>query len=141
MRVDTSLWSVMPWEEPGAKQPQNYTWAEFEALSDVQKDAFFDSFSTPEELDKWLAKQGFKPEDNNGNGTQSGNQGGNHGSDGMATGDPDVQIMPWEEPGAKQPEEYTWEEYQKLSKAQKEIFPDAFATPDGYDNWLASVKP
>ena len=29
-----------PWEEPGAKQPEEYTWAEFEALSGEHQIAF-----------------------------------------------------------------------------------------------------
>ena len=34
----------MPWEAPGSKQPAEYTWTEFEALSAAHKEAFIATF-------------------------------------------------------------------------------------------------
>ncbi len=44
-------------------------------------------------------------------------------------------VVPWEEEGAKQPEDYTKEEYEQLSPAQKDKFQNSFETEDEYHNW------
>lgn len=45
--------AILPWEN-GGKAPSEYSWKEFEALSDFLKDAFFESFGSIAEFDKWL---------------------------------------------------------------------------------------
>ncbi|MBO5069615.1 MAG: hypothetical protein J6C37_04555, partial [Roseburia sp.] len=42
-----------PWEN-GGKQPKDYTWKEFEALTPAQQMAFQRSFGSIEEFEKWL---------------------------------------------------------------------------------------
>ena len=44
---------TMPWDEAGSKQPKDYTWKEFEALSMEQADAFISSFKSEEEFNEW----------------------------------------------------------------------------------------
>ncbi len=43
-----------PWEELGAKQPWEYTWAEFKALSAEQQEMFFDWFASAEDFQIWM---------------------------------------------------------------------------------------
>lgn len=113
----------LPWEESGAKQPENYTWAEYQALTEAQKSAFQDAFVTPEAYDKWLEKVGQKtPEVDAGEDQEDGKT--------------SFETMPWEKSGAKQPENYTWAEYQALTAEQKDAFIAAFASPEAYDAWL-----
>ena len=68
----------IPWSKPSAKQPKEYTWAEYQALTEKQKKAFMEHLG-PQGLEAWLAKVQDKKEEN-----------------------------PWEVSGAKQPKDYTW---------------------------------
>ena len=104
----TTAIETMPWED-GDKQPEEYTWAEYEALTASQKEAFFDSFGNAGEFEEWMAQ---------------------------ASGSADA--MPWED-GGKQPEEYTWAEYEALTASQKEAFFDSFDSPEAFDNWMNRV--
>jgi len=100
---------TMPWEKDGSKQPKDYTWAEYNALTALQKEAFYDSFESAEAFDNWM---------NRANGGQN------------PTG-----TMPWEK-GGKQPKDYTWAEYNALTPLQKEAFFDSFDDLDDFDAWL-----
>ena len=53
---------AMPWDAEGAAQPADYTWADYEALSPQEKEAFFDSFSSVEDFDAWM--QAVNPDEN-----------------------------------------------------------------------------
>ena len=44
-------------------------------------------------------------------------------------------VYPWEVPGAKQPEAYTWEEYVGLPMEYQIPFQNAFAEEDGFALW------
>lgn len=44
---------TVPWDDPDAKQPKDYTWEEFEELSMEEADAFIASFDSEEEFNKW----------------------------------------------------------------------------------------
>ncbi len=46
--------AVRPWDEKGAKQPSEYTWGEFEALSAKDQIAFQQSFEEYDDFMKWL---------------------------------------------------------------------------------------
>ena len=48
---------VSPWEN-GGKQPEDYTWEEFEALSDEQQMAFQNSFEDNKDFENWYYKVG-----------------------------------------------------------------------------------
>lgn len=103
---------VNPWEKPGSKQPEDYTMAEFEALSAAQQVAFQD----------YLGAEGF--------------------SDWMERVQPDDQpeVNPWEKPGAKQPKEYTWVEFGMLTAAQQMAFQD-YLGAEGFSDWMERVQP
>jgi len=42
-----------PWDVAGSKQPKDYTWSEYQALSESQKEAFFESFGSELAFDTW----------------------------------------------------------------------------------------
>lgn len=104
----------MPWEN-GGKQPKDYTWAEYEALTPLQKEKFFDSFESAADFDNWQNRA-------NGN-----------------TNSPEAEKMPWEN-GGKQPEDYTWAEYEALTPVQKEAFFDSFESTSAFDTWMNNAK-
>ena len=114
--TDSTETELMPWEN-GGKQPEEYTWDEYEALTAVQKEAFFDSFDNADEFDKWMDRV-------------TGNSG--------PADSTETEQMPWEN-GGKQPEEYTWDEYEALTPAQKEAFFDSFDSADDFDKWVNRV--
>ena len=97
-----------PWEKPCAKQPADYTWEEFEALTGAQQMAF-QKYLGEEGFDAWLNKVQNQTEKN-----------------------------PWDEPGAKQPEDYTWEEFEALTGAQQMAFQD-YLGEAGFEAWMNRV--
>ena len=97
-----------PWDEPGAKQPADYTMAEFEALTTAQQMAF-QNYLGQADFEAWLSKVEDRPESN-----------------------------PWESPGAKQPEEYTMEEFETLTAAQQMAFQN-YLGAEGFEAWLNRV--
>ena len=101
----------MPWEN-GGKTPNQYSWEELQALTDIQKEYFFEWFDSTEAYENWLdnAKPNDAPDD-----------------------------MPWEN-GGKTPDEYTWEELQALTDIQKEYFFEWFASASDFEAWMNSVK-
>ena len=101
----------MPWEKPGAKQPEDYTYEDFEDLTPAQQIAFQNAV----DFDTWLERV----------------QGGESSKD----------EMPWDMPGAKQPEDYTYEDFEALTAAQQIAFQSAFGTTYGFDEWLSENEP
>ena len=99
----------MPWDEPGAKQPADYTWEEYDALTGAQQKAFKVHLGV-EAYSKWL---------DNMRGT--------------------ADVKPWDEPGAKQPEEYSWEEYEALSTVHQIAF-QHYLGLDAFSAWLTGVQ-
>ena len=102
----------VPWEN-GGKQPNEYTWEEFEALSAEYQEVFFEWFDSPEAFAAWQE--------------QAQREGGAVG-------------VPWEN-GGKQPNEYTWEEFEALSAEYQEMFFEWFDSPDDFQEWMNQVKP
>ena len=47
--------AALPWEN-GGKQPSEYTWDEFLALSATAKDAFYLAFDSTEAYNEWLSR-------------------------------------------------------------------------------------
>lgn len=101
----------MPWEK-GGKQPSKYTWAEFEALDDLQKEAFVESFGSNEAFEAWMEK---------------------------AKNAEETEKMPWEK-GGKQPQAYTWSEFEALTGDQKEAFIESFGSDEAFESWMQSVQ-
>ena len=104
----TSVKSGLPWEN-GGKQPSQYTYKEYEELTEEQQIAFQESFSSSDEFTKWLN---------------------------FATGS--QVLLPWEN-GGKQPNQYTYAEYEALNEDQQIAFQESFATFDGFTEWLMRV--
>lgn len=113
---------AMPWEAEGAVQPADYTWADYEALSPQEKEAFFDAFSSVEAFDAWM--QAAHPEENT-----------------EAEPSEAPVLLPWEAEGAVQPEDYTWADYNALDPQAKEVFFDAFGSVEAFDAWLQANEP
>ena len=94
------------------KKPSDYSWEEFEALTDEEKLAFSQSF----EGDSFAAWVNSVTENT----------------------EPIQAENPWDN-GGKQPGEYTWEEFEMLSDEQKLAFSGAFAAGE-FEKWLKSVE-
>ena len=106
-----------PWVDEGTKQPSDYTWEEYEALSSDQKTEFFEWFPTSKEFDDWLMENQEEPD-----------LGENQG-------------MPWDEPYALQPDEYSYDQYEALTGEQQVAFIDWFPTTKEFDDWLMANEP
>lgn len=105
---------VLPeWNTQG-KQPDEYTWDEYQKLSPEEQDAFFLWFRSREAFETWM--KSAKPEENN-----TGNE-------------------EWNQTG-KQPDQYTWAEYQTLSPVDKDLFYGWFASREAFEAWMKSAKP
>jgi len=111
----------LPWEEAGAKQPGDYTWEDYLALPDEEKDSFFESFESVDAFDKWLNKV-------NGGSTSGGSTAGDSSDiqSGIA--------------GNKKPEDYSWEEYLALPDEQKDAFFESFGSTEAFDEWLEKAR-
>lgn len=96
------------------KDPDMYTWEEYQALSLEDQDAFFEWFGSVEAFENWM--EAVKPEE------------------------PTVVIQDWDKP-EKLPSDYTWEEYLELSPEEKEAFFQWFDSEEAYEAWKESVKP
>jgi len=100
---------VIPWEN-GGKMPNEYTYAEFEALTAAQQMAFQNWFESPEAFEGWLNLVQENPE-----------------------------VNPWEN-GGKLPSEYTYADFEALTAAQQMAFQNWFESPEAFDAWLNSVQ-
>ena len=106
---------VLPWEK-GGKQPAQYTYEEFEALSPVLQEAFVESFESADDFREWEKNSGYV--------------------------DPDASVkteLPWEK-GGKKPEDYTIEEFNDLSGPQQEAFVESFGSADAFEKWEADAS-
>ena len=57
----------LPWEVSGSKQPKDYNWLEYQALTDAQQEAFFESFENVNDFELWMNKaQNELPWENDG---------------------------------------------------------------------------
>ena len=96
--------------ETGGKAPIDYTWEEFEALSAQEQIAFQNSFDDLTAFNDWLVK------------AQS-----------------SVVELPWND-GGKQPEDYTWEEFEALSPEQQLAFQNSFEDVEAFDAWMQEAS-
>ena len=110
----------IPWDETGKKQPNEYTWQEFEALDGAQQIAFQNSFEKFEDFKKWMEKVG--------------------GNTGQLEQEFEELELPWEN-GGKQPSEYTWKEFNDLEGGLQIAFQESFGSIDKFDEWLQANKP
>ena len=98
----------VPWEN-GGKKPSEYTWEEFEALTEGQQIKFQKSFKNFKDFEKWMEEAQI------------------------------VEIdVPWES-GGKKPSEYTWEEFEALTADQQMAFQNSFKTSDDFEKWMETA--
>ena len=152
---------VCPWDEPGAKQPPEYTWEEYEALSDIQREAFFESFEDPASYDFWLRKsrgeellpwevEEKEPSEYTWEEYQqlsAEQQAAFQMSfesvvsfDMWLTNAQSNVMLPWDN-GGKKPSEYTWEEYDVLDDFLKEAFFESFEDEQEMEKWITENMP
>ena len=104
--------SVEKWNKTG-KQPDEYSWKEYQKLSNEDQESFYQWFGSEEAFETWMTS--VKSEENM------------------------VEVEAWEKSG-KQPDKYSWEEYQKLSDADKESFYQWFDSVEKFEAWMTSAK-
>ncbi len=155
--------TTYPWEKPGAKKPADYTWEEYDALTDKQREVFQSTFGSMEAFDAWLEKAyasikrpwengGKKPSDYTYaeyaalNGAQQMAFQQSFGSlDAFeawlekAQGGSETVELPWEN-GGKQPSQYTYAEFERLTAAQQIAFQQSFGSTEAFDAWLKKVQ-
>ena len=103
----------LEWKKLG-KKPDKYTWEEYQALSNEEKEAFYRWFGSESAFEAWLAEA-------------------------MAAGNTEP-VPQWDKSG-KKPDAYTWEEYQALSGEEQEAFYQWFGSVSAFEAWLSEVKP
>ena len=152
---------VLPWEIKGAKKVEEYTWEEFEDLDQIHQEIFIDSFDGEISFEEWLKTE--KKEETfifsgNKNYTweefqamdkeqqeQFINSFTEDGSfeDWLEKENPNSNEIevPWDESDAKQPEEYTWEEFESLTETQQMVFVDLLDNIGSFEAWLNANKP
>ena len=96
------------------KQPDAYTWEEYQKLSGEEQEKFYKWFDSVSAFEDWM--NSVKPKEDV------------------------VDLGKWNKPG-KKPKEYTWEEYQELSMEDQERFYQWFSSLKAFENWMKSVKP
>jgi hypothetical protein len=101
------------WNKPG-KDPDAYTWEEYQALSQVEQEAFFLWFGTVSAFEVWM--ESAKP---------------------VESTAPDLS---WTE-NSKKPDAFTWEEYEKLTPEEQELFFLWFDSESAFEAWMETVKP
>lgn len=104
-----------PWETDG-KQPSEYTLDEFNSLTKTQQIAFQKSFKTEADFEAWLSKV----------------------SDNNSTNNPE-SAYPWEQ-GGKNPDEYTYSEFNSLTGEQQIAFQNWFKSSSDFDSWMKKVQ-
>ena len=105
--------TVPAWNKPG-KTPDQYTWDEFQALSQIEQDAFYHWFDSQYAFEAWM--EAAKP----------------------AETEPTVPV--WNKPG-KTPDQYTWDEFQALSQIEQDAFYHWFDSQYAFEAWMEAAKP
>lgn len=100
--------------DPQGKQPDEYSWSEYQALTPEEQDAFYLWFSSREAFETWIYT--VNPPDEN------------------------PTEPSWDVSG-KTPNEYTWLEYQALSPEQQDAFYLWFDSLQAFEDWMISVQP
>ncbi len=151
----------LPWEE-GGKKPAEYTWDEFNALTGPQQIKFQESFKEFEEFEDWMedaqaengklpwVKEGRSPSDYTWDEFlaldgplqiqfQNAFEDDKAFEKWMLEAQEDVTDIPWEN-GGKKPEEYTWEEFNKLTGPQQIKFQESFEKFEDFEKWMDKAR-
>lgn len=117
--TETEAVLVLPWEAAGAKQPSDYTWAEFEALDSGVQIAFQNTFGNASDFEAWM--QAVNPT--------------------APTEAAAARTLPWEEESGKELADYTWEEYEQWDGEIQIAFQNAFTDAALFQKWMDHVHP
>lgn len=104
----------LPWEN-GGKTPQEYLWDEFQSLSPLQQEMFFESFATQDAFEEWMER--------------------------VRNGEEIVDTTDLQNTFFENPDAYTYEQFINLTEDAQEIFVDSFETYEDFLNWMAKVQP
>lgn len=99
------------WDDPG-KAPDQYTWAQYQALKPEEQEAFYQWFESVTAFESWM--ESAKAAEN--------------------------QTPVWDQTG-KPPKEYTWEEYQALSAEEQDAFYHWFGSEAEFEAWMTGAMP
>ena len=128
---------LYPWDLNG-KVPSEYTFAEYEQLTEKEKEAFRNTFLSEEDFNLWKAKAenaanvGFvSGETESGKPDRENNETENPESE-------DIVLYPWDLSG-KAPNEYTLAEYEQLTEKEKKAFKAAFLSEEEFNLWDIKV--
>ncbi len=154
-----------PWDD-GGKTPDKYTWDEFEALEDFEKEGFFEWFDTVEAFDIWKDMAEFEAEYGRIPWNHGGKNPDKYSLDEFTALTPELQEMffewfesfeafekwkekadfedkygeiPWEH-GGKTPDKYTLNEFNALSAELQEMFFEWFESADAFEAWMNRVQ-
>lgn len=104
---------ISKWNKSG-KLPNEYTWKEYQLLEAEEKDAFYNWFNSKDDFGEW--------------------------KNSVISAEKEKEIQEWNKMG-KEPNEYTWQEYQLLNSEEQEIFYHWFGSIDAFEDWMNDVKP
>jgi hypothetical protein len=94
------------WNEE--KLPVEHSWEEYSALTEEQKEAFFQWFDSKDAFESWM--EAAKPQQT-------------------------VPAAIWDKPG-KTPDRFTFDEYQALTPQEQDLFYQWFSSRDAFEAWL-----
>lgn len=107
-----STTSPPQWDE-SVKLPNEYTWEEYQQLPPEKQEAFFNWFGSVEAFEVWM--ESVKPSET---------------------------IVPTQEwnKGGKLPNEYTWDEYQQLTREEQDAFFNWFDSVEAFEAWMNAAR-
>ncbi len=160
--ADSDINIELSWEN-GGKAPEEYTWEEFNALTGPQQIKFQNSFEEFKDFEDWMAeaqaeddvdlpwvKEGRSPSDYTWDEFialegahqiqfQNSFESTDKFEEWMNEAQEEVIDIPWEN-GGKAPEEYSWEEFNKLTGPQQIKFQNSFEKYEDFEKWMEKVR-
>lgn len=160
---------VFPWQSNPSKPLNSYTWAEYEEWEGSVQMAFQSAFPSFQDFENWLSLA--HPEDSQSENPFLGRNLTEYTWEAFLQMTPEEQIAfqnafpsgedfaswmekaeaeqqgktskgyPWNAPGGKQPEDYTWEEFENLTGEDQIAFQSAFDSADGFSVWFEEKHP
>lgn len=101
---EETTWSI------GDRDPKEFTWEEFIALSGAQQIIFQEAFENEDAFEDWMRSVQEAPEE-----------------------------LPWDT-GDKKPDEYSWEEFNALSGDLQIQFQNSFESEEAFEDWMHRVQ-
>ncbi|MBR6658236.1 MAG: hypothetical protein IKL18_08725 [Oscillospiraceae bacterium] len=105
--------SEVPGINLSEKEPKDFTLEDYNRLSPEEKAVFPDFFDSMDEYKKWYNK--------------------------VVKGEKTLEEVPSIDTNGKDSKDYTLEDYDKLTPAEKAVFPDCFESMEEYNEWYERV--